>query len=282
MRTLMPALLLLPVLLAAGFSPVSHAQNERLAQYLLSNDFSLVRRAAREMYKTGNFDQRLTDILSEVILESYRQPPIGFIHVDALSWGCRALGASRNGRYRALLEEVQNNAHHGKLRRFAGKARFEVGSGGAQYRRGDIDLAHLRSLRTASSPGPAPGNTASARAPAAGRAVAVSAAGRPVVSGAATAALPAAAPPVPADTGLKAVKPGMTVQEVYHLVGQPTATTTYQSEDDWIPFNYGGEDLARTHLLYRGRGRVICSEDTDDAVSRVQEVIIDPEETGYP
>jgi hypothetical protein len=72
------------------------------------------------------------------------------------------------------------------------------------------------------------------------------------------------------------------MQEVYDLIGHPTATTTHQTGKAWNPFNYGAKDLARTVLLYKGQGRIECSHDGYSSASRVVEIIINPDETGYP
>ena len=96
----------------------------------------------------------------------------------------------------------------------------------------------------------------------------------------------AAARPAAAQGGgnenLDIIREGMSMEEVYALIGQPTATTTYQTGKAWIPFNFGAKDLARTVLLYKGQGRVVCSHDGYSSTSRVLEVIIDPQESGYP
>ncbi|MFT4518241.1 MAG: hypothetical protein ACI9JM_000622 [Halioglobus sp.] len=91
-----------------------------------------------------------------------------------------------------------------------------------------------------------------------------------------------AAPKPSGTAGLDVIVVGMSMQEVYALVGQPTATTTHQTGKAWIPFNYGAKDLARTILLYKGQGRVICSHDGYSSTTKVLEVIVDPGETGYP
>ena len=84
------------------------------------------------------------------------------------------------------------------------------------------------------------------------------------------------------ESGLDIILPGMSLQEVYALVGEPTGTTSYQTGKAWIPFNFGAKDLARTVILYKGQGRVVLSHDGYSSTSNVLEVILDPAESGYP
>ncbi len=225
--------------------------DQRYIDQLSKGGLSSIKQAAQSIYNTGEMDTEVLDVAAEVLLSRY--PTAARNEIDTLAWVCRAIGNSRNPRYSSALREVSEGSPDKKLRKYASQALSQVGDGGTQYRKGTVNLAALRNS----------GSSASSSA----------------------AAAPAAAP-APASTGrgagLEAIKVGMSMQEVYDLVGQPTATTTHQTGKAWIPFNYGGKDLARTHLLYKGQGRVICSHDAYSSVSRVQEVIIDPEETGYP
>jgi len=226
--------------------------DQRYIDQLSKGGLTSIKQAAQSIYNTGEADTEVIDVAAEVLLTRY--PTAQRNEIDTLAWLCRAIGNSRNSRYSDVLTEVSEGSPDKKLRKYASRALSQVGSGGTQYRQGQVNLASLRNSNSSASS-----------------------------SSSSAAAAPA---PAPASTGrgagLESIKVGMSMQEVYDLVGQPTATTTHQTGKAWIPFNYGGKDLARTHLLYKGKGRVICSHDAYSSVSRVQEVIIDPEETGYP
>ncbi|NND68494.1 MAG: hypothetical protein HKN19_12980 [Halioglobus sp.] len=224
--------------------------DQRYIDQLSKGGLTSIKQAAQSIYNTGEMDTEVLDVAAEVLLSRY--PTAARNEIDTLAWVCRAIGNSRNSRYSATLREVSEGSADRKLRKYASQALSQVGDGGTQYRKGSVNLAALRS-------------------------------GSSSASSSSAAAAPAAAPASTGrGAGLESIKVGMSMQEVYGLVGQPTATTTHQTGKAWIPFNYGGKDLARTHLLYKGKGRVICSHDAYSSVSRVQEVVIDPEETGYP
>lgn len=206
-----------------------------------------IKQAAQSIYNTGEKDTEVLDVAAEILLQRYATA--GKSNIDTLAWVCRALGNSGNSRYHSALQEVADSDAPRKLRKYAKKALKEVGDAGPdQYVKGTANT----------SPG---GGSAKKSAPAKAKPVAAKKSGT---------------------AGLDIIVEGMTMQEVYDLVGQPTATSTYQTGKAWIPFNFGAKDLARTLLLYKGQGRVICSHDGYSSTSRVLEVIIDPNETGYP
>lgn len=205
-----------------------------------------IKQAAQSIYNTGEADTEVLDVAAEVLLQRY--PTASNNDIDTLAWVCRALGNSRNGRYTSTLQEVADSNAHKKLRKYASKALKELGGAqGEQYQKGSVDIAALRESGAKES------------APASKK-VATS-------SG---------------EQGLDIILVGMSLQEVYDLIGHPTATTSYQTGKAWIPFNFAAKDVARTLLLYKGKGRVICSHDGYSSASRVLEVIIDPGENGYP
>ena len=74
----------------------------------------------------------------------------------------------------------------------------------------------------------------------------------------------------------------MSMEEVFALIGQPTATTSRITGKAWAPFYYGG-DTTRMFALYKGKGRIIFSNASRyTPVWRVIEVVSDPAESGYP
>jgi len=145
MRVFLSALVLVQALFAAQVVQALDEAEQRWARDLVNTDVSYVRRAAQEMYNARNYNQRLLDIMAEVILESYDIPPTGFTHADALAWCMNVIGASHNWRYNDVLKEVEANGYHKKVRKFAKKNRKELlESGAAQYKKGGVSLDALR------------------------------------------------------------------------------------------------------------------------------------------
>ncbi len=208
-----------------------------------------IKQAAQSIYNTGQKSTEVLDVAAEVLLQRY--PSASNSDIDTLSWVAKALGNSRNGRYHSVLAEVVSSNAHRKLRKYAKKALSTIGQAeGKQYKKGSVNLQALHNAGNKAKPSK--------------KSIAKKTRGGS------------------AKQSLDIISVGMSMEEVYALVGQPTATSTYQTGKAWIPFNYGAKDLARTILLYKGQGRVVCSHDGYSTTSRVQEVIIDPGETGYP
>ncbi len=145
MNVFVRAIVLIQLLFVAQFSLALDATEKAWVKSLASGDVSQIRRAAEQMYTAGVDKTELLDVVAEVILDSYDMPPSGYIQVDALSWGTRVLGASRDWRYNDVLTEVETNAYHKKLRKFAKKNRTLLQeSDVAQYKKGGVSLKNLR------------------------------------------------------------------------------------------------------------------------------------------
>jgi len=145
MKFFLTTLLLIQGLMGFQFAHADAADEKRWIKELVSEDVSLVRRAATEAHNAGVKSTAVLDVMAEVILETYDIPPTGFIHADSLAWCTNAIGASGNGRYRDVLKEVEKNANHKKLRKFAKKNRKKLKeSEAAQYKKGGVSLSKLR------------------------------------------------------------------------------------------------------------------------------------------
>lgn len=224
----------------------SDAVNQRYIDQLTKGGMISVKQAAQSIYNTGVRDQEVLDVATEVLLKNYPTASKG--DIDALSWLVKAIGNSGDARYYSAVKEVADSDAHRKLTKYADQALGGLGSAqGDQYQRGMVDLAAL-------------------------------------AAGKASAAPVAAAKPAPAKgtATIDDIVVGMSMPEVYDLIGQPTATASHQTGKAWIPFNFGAKDLARTISLYKGIGRVVFSHDGYSSTPRVVEVIVDPNETGYP
>lgn len=211
-----------------------------------------IKQTAESIYNSGVKDREVLDVAMEVLLQNYRGAPNS--EIDTLAWVAKAIGQSGDNRYSSALKVVVEGETHKKLVKYAKHAWKDVGTKPSveQYVKGSVNLAAMQGSakqQAAAKPRPKPQSTASGAKP----------------------------------TGsLQDVHEGMGMQEVYALIGFPTNTTTHQTGKAWIPFNFGGKDLARTIALYKGQGRVVFSHSAYQSDSKVLEVIVDPEETGVP
>jgi hypothetical protein len=245
MKPIYSGLLLCAALFISSISHAVSASGERNIDLLANGGPVSIRDAAKSIYNTGETDEQVLDALAEVLLQNYQKP--GNTIIDALSWGCKALGASGNARYRNVLKEVEDKGSHRKLRKYASKSLDQLSDGDAkQYTKGTAPLDKYKN--------PPKKQTAAVKPAASGKTV-----------------------------PLSEIKVGMSMQEAYALAGHPTATTSHQTGKAWIPFNYKGGDSMRTIALYKGQGRIVFSNESHYSSGwRVLEVLLDENESGYP
>lgn len=254
----MHAKLSLAALAAAALLSVSPASDAASAKEYLISQISqggpvTIRDAAKSIYHSGEKDQEILDKLAEAVLQKY---PTAMDNTsgDAIAWSCKALAASGNKRYYSVVKEAAEKSGHKGPRKHCDNAADALGSAeGPQYTAGMASLSAGASTASAApSPAPAP---APATAPAGGGAV------QPITE----------------------VKPGMSQAQVYAMCGAPTNTHSYQTGKAWVPFNFKGKDVMRTAALYKGQGRVVFSNDSAySGEMRVLEVLVNPNESGYP
>lgn len=209
-----------------------------------------IREAAQSIYHSGYRDQEVLDVAAEVLLQKYRTSNDN-TSADAMAWVCKALGNSGNGRYKPVLDEVVATSGNRKLDKHCAAAAKNLPAGTAGYRAGSVSLDAYRKGQ--------------------GR----PAAGTPTASKAAA---------VPQGSGsFEHVRVGMSMDEVNALLGTPSATYSHQTGKAWVPFNFKGKDVARIVALYKGKGRIIFSQESVYAsVWRVIELQPNPNESGYP
>jgi hypothetical protein len=65
-----------------------------------------------------------------------------------------------------------------------------------------------------------------------------------------------AAIPIPAGHPFAQIKEGMSIDEVYAILGRPDDTSNHITGKAFIPHYYGG-DTHRTEAIYKGKGRII-------------------------
>lgn len=262
---------------ANSFAALDEAEKMYVDRMLKGSWVSL-RDVAQSIYNTGNTNTEVLDVQAETLLERYQRAGEDRDAVDAVSWMCRALGASGNSRYRPVLERIENDKSvHRKGRGHCEKAAKglpkEVSN---PYTAGTVNL---ELLRNPPPPPPPPAPT-----PAKGKKNAKAAPAAKPVAAAAPAPAPAAeAAPAAKKVDFSIIREGMSQQEVDALIGQPTAQTQRLTGKQWQPFNFGARDLQRLYYLYKGVGRIEFSMKSGyEGVFRVIKVSPDPAETGYP
>lgn len=227
------------------------ASEQRYADMIKQGSLASTKQAAQDIFNTGENNPTVIDLLAEVLLQRYNTASPG--DIDALAWACRAIGQTRNGRYHQTLQQVADSNTHKKLRKYAEKALDELGPpSGVQYQRGMASL-HGSSAKHADTK---TDKRADRRAD--------SNAER-------------------RNGSLEQVTKGMSQDQAYALAGEPTTTTSHITGKSWIPFNFKGGDTARLYALYKGKGRIIFSNNSYyDHRWQVYAVQIDPNESGYP
>jgi hypothetical protein len=265
------------LLLTGGVSLAALDEAEK--QYvdrLIKGGWPSIRDVAESIYNTNNTNTEVLDVAAEVLLEKYPHAGEDRDAVDAVSWLCRGLGASANGRYRAVLEHVENDKSvHRKARSHCEKAAKSLPKNASNtYVAGTVNLELLRNPPPPPPPPPpAPAGKGKKGAKPAATPVATAAAASP--------AAPAA--PAAKKVDFSIIKEGMSQAEVDGLIGPPTAQTQHMTGKQWQPFNFGAKDLQRLYYLYKGVGRIEFSMKSGyEGVFRVIKITPDTAETGYP
>ena len=224
------------------------AAEQRYVEMLTNGSMSSVKEASKDMFNNGEDNQTVLDTLAEVLLQHAPNAPTG--DIDALSWAAKALGKSRNPRYRDALNSVANSSNK-KLAKYAKGALDDLSDSTVpQYKKGAVSLKKSGSSKSTANKS----SDSTSNAGSTGK-------GQP----------------------LSVVKKGMSMGEAYALVGEPTSSTGHMTGKAWIPFNFKGSDTARQYSLYKGKGRIIFTNRSYyDHTWQVYEVQIDANEAGYP
>ena len=232
------------LLLLTPFSQAADVVEQRYIDQMTRGGNTSLKQAAQSIYNTNENNTEVLDVAAEVLLQRYGSATKQ--DLDTLAWVAKSIGQSGNGRYYTALKQVVDSDAPSKLRKYAKKSLKAIGSAsGEQYTAGMINLQTLKKSKPKAKPkSAAKKNTGKA--------------------------------------DISVIVNGMTMQEVYDLLGSPTNTTNRQTGKAWIPFNFGGKDMARTISIYKGQGRVIFSHDAYSGTPKVIEVIVDPNESGYP
>jgi len=112
---------------APSFSEMNELDKQYVEQIIKGGSGTL-RQVSENMVNTGYANTEVLDVLAETLLEKYPLTGADFGSVDSVAWMCRALGASRNNRYRPLLEHISDDKTvHRKLRGHCDDAAIDAG-----------------------------------------------------------------------------------------------------------------------------------------------------------
>ena len=88
--------------------------------------------------------------------------------------------------------------------------------------------------------------------------------------------------PIPPDSVFAKIKVGMSQEEVFATIGQPTSTDHYQTGKAFIPFHYSGSDDVRMGAHYKSVGIVTFGNDSAYTSGySVVDITYNPNEPGY-
>ena len=93
-----------------------------LIKMLRSDDSKKIRIAARKIVKTYSKNSELLEIVNEELLNGYQKKNGDKYYIDAMSWLCKVIGASKNKKYISTLEKVAREARNRKLKKYAIKS----------------------------------------------------------------------------------------------------------------------------------------------------------------
>ena len=95
------------------------AQTNRLLDLLNSGNARLQTNAAKEISRHGNSNPVVFATIAKALRNSYKAENIDKNTLDMLAWYCKALAASGNVKYQAVLQEVMDGSSSTKLKKYA-------------------------------------------------------------------------------------------------------------------------------------------------------------------
>lgn len=102
--------------IAAGYPP----NQVRFINMLKSDDYELIRLAAKRIQRDQLYDHQYLDVLASVIQNHYQKVD-DKLSVDSVAWAVRALAGAADPKYKAMIEDIAANAENKNLRKYASK-----------------------------------------------------------------------------------------------------------------------------------------------------------------
>lgn len=223
-----------------ALTPTSEYQLKLLTQGGPAN----IESASESIYRTEVAEQEVADTLAEILLQNFARTNDDE-YTDALAWAAKALGSTRNARYRNTLTEVLESSTNKKLNKYISASLKSIPEDEAeQYVKGTINVnaAHAQQAET-----------------------------KPAVTVAQS-----------ESSKISAATPGMTMEEVNVICGAPTSTTSHTTGKAFIPFNFKGKGDVVMIAFYKGQGKIVYTHPSRyTSAWQVAEVTLDANEKGY-
>lgn len=105
-----------------GWDAQLSAEENRMVGMLKSADIGLKKEAAKKLTRQSNSKEKVFDAAASALLEMSNNFSSDSAYVDSMAWLCKALAASGNKKYVAVLEQVQGNTSSVKLNSYVSKA----------------------------------------------------------------------------------------------------------------------------------------------------------------
>lgn len=102
----------------AASAPAAKGES-RYVKLLRSGNLRSKTDAGKLIVREGVKDTAVLDVVEQELLKGYLASGDDRAAVEAMSWLCKALGASGNGKYRGTLQTVAQKAPHRKLQKYA-------------------------------------------------------------------------------------------------------------------------------------------------------------------
>ena len=119
------------------FFKSAYAQTD-VHSLLLADNLVQLKQAAKMMVSGQQNNKKNADLLAEILWKKYKIIAASSNDIDALSWACKALAATGNGRYKSLLEEIYQSKAHKKLRKYAKKSLNQLPVGPVKQFQGGV------------------------------------------------------------------------------------------------------------------------------------------------
>ena len=97
-------------------------ENSKFAKMLSSDNIRQKTAAGKLITRQKVTDTAVLDLVEKELLAGYKTGGRDRNHSDAMSWLCKALGASGNKRYEATLNKVAKEGSSRKLKKYANKS----------------------------------------------------------------------------------------------------------------------------------------------------------------
>mgnify|MGYP000181231484 CR=1 FL=1 len=107
------------LLLLSLFLNAAIAQSD-VYSLLNSGETKSLKQAAKILTRGEQNTLKNTSLLAAILEREFASAPTN--RIDALAWGCTALGATGDGQYKDLLKRISLSKAHKKLRKYANKA----------------------------------------------------------------------------------------------------------------------------------------------------------------